>query len=286
MTKRGLFVGLATLDLIYLTDRLPHSNEKQVAQDALMTAGGPACNAAVTFSALGHRATLLAHLGQHPLAQLICRDMIDHQIMVQDLSPQSDVSPVVSSILVTATTGDRAVISRNAVNQQVDAEQVPDDILDGIDVVLIDGHQMAVGEVVSHQAHQRGIPIVVDAGSWKPNFERVLAQATYVICSAHFSPPCCQSCADVVNFLRALGVLNIAITYGADPVQYWQGNRAGLISVPRISVVDTLGAGDIFHGAFCSFILQTDFVSALKQAVNVASRSCQFFGPRAWFKPI
>ncbi len=55
-----------------------------------------------------------------------------------------------------------------------------------------------------------------------------------------------------------------------------------MVAVPQINPVDTLGAGDIFHGAFCYYILQRDFPSALAAASQVAARSCEFFGTRSW----
>jgi sugar/nucleoside kinase (ribokinase family) len=51
-----------------------------------------------------------------------------------------------------------------------------------------------------------------------------------------------------------------------------------------IKAVDTLGAGDIFHGAFCHYILQQDFPTALSNAAKVAARSCESFGTRLFFK--
>jgi len=48
--------------------------------------------------------------------------------------------------------------------------------------------------------------------------------------------------------------------------------------------VDTLGAGDIFHGAFCHFILQESWEDALGKAAEVASHSCRYFGTREWMK--
>jgi sugar/nucleoside kinase (ribokinase family) len=61
-------------------------------------------------------------------------------------------------------------------------------------------------------------------------------------------------------------------------------NKTGTINVPTIEAVDTLGAGDIFHGAFCHYILQETFTDALKQAANIAANSCQFFGTRRWMQ--
>ncbi|MGB6013601.1 MAG: PfkB family carbohydrate kinase, partial [Nodosilinea sp.] len=67
----GLFVGLITLDCIYRVSHVPSSDEKIVAEDSLLVAGGPATNAAIAFAALGNHATVVGALGQHPLAELI-----------------------------------------------------------------------------------------------------------------------------------------------------------------------------------------------------------------------
>ena len=62
----GLFVGLVTLDLVQRVDKAPGPNEKVVAFAADIAAGGPATNAAVTFAALGGRATLVTSRGPVP----------------------------------------------------------------------------------------------------------------------------------------------------------------------------------------------------------------------------
>jgi sugar/nucleoside kinase (ribokinase family) len=45
-----------------------------------------------------------------------------------------------------------------------------------------------------------------------------------------------------------------------------------------------MGAGDIFHGAFCHYILQESFPDAIASAAKIASHSCQFFGTRRWMQ--
>ena len=241
----GLFVGLTTLDCIYQVSRLPASDEKMVAE------------------ALGNRATLVAALGQHPLATLIQTDLATLGVAVVDLTPQCQAPPPLSTILVTASTGDRAVVSRNAVGRQADPPAALGTLLgttdNTLDVVLIDGHQMAVGLAIATAAQQRRIPVVIDAGSWKPGFEAVLPLATS-------------------------GIPEVAITQGAGPIQYCDRGQSGSLPSPLVTVKDTLGAGDIFHGAFCHYRLQAPFIAALGQAAQVAARSCQHFGPRAWIQ--
>ncbi|MBC7969726.1 MAG: sugar kinase [Verrucomicrobia bacterium] len=281
---RGLFVGLVTLDLIYLVDRPPTDNEKIVASDYTVAAGGPATNAAVAFSYLGNQAIVLGMLGAHPMIQLILADLQQCGVTLADLAPDRPDSPPVSSIMVTKQTGERAVVSLNAAKTQAIADSIPAHSLQDVAVVLIDGHQMAVGRAIAVQARSQNILIVVDGGSWKPGFETVLPFADYVICSANFQPPNCQSADDVAAYLLQLGIPHVAITQGQQPILYWTAAQAGHIDVPVVNAIDTLGAGDIFHGAFCHAILQEDFREALAIAARVAAQSCQHFGTRRWME--
>jgi sugar/nucleoside kinase (ribokinase family) len=282
MTQSGLFVGLVTLDLLYLTEELPDRNQKIVALDYTLAAGGPATNAAVTFSHLGGLAKLLGGVGNHPIRQLVIADLEQWGVSLIDLDPsRSDPLPT-SSILVTQATGERAVVSLNAVKAQVAIDRIPSDALQGVEVVLIDGHQMEVGLAIAQQAKAQQIPIVVDGGSWKPGFERLLPEVDYAICSANFRPPGCQTPAEVLNYLNALHIPQIAITQGEQPIYYQTNEHSGVIPVPCIQPVDTLGAGDVFHGAFCHYILQTSFQTALARAAQIAAHACQFFGTRQW----
>ncbi len=279
----GLFIGLTTLDLIYQSTVLPEPNQKLVASDYTISAGGPATNAAVAFSDLGNQATVLSSIGCHPIAHLILTDLQQWGVNTIDLTPDRSKPPPVSSIIVTET-GDRAVISINAVKTQAVPSQIPTEILTGVDIVLIDGHQMAVGRTLVQQAKNQGIPVAIDGGSWKPDFETVLPFVDYAICSANFHPPGCQTNQDAIAYLQHHSVSQIAITQGEQPIEYWCQKQAGQVSVPRVRAIDTLGAGDIFHGAFCHFILQMPFVEALAEAAQVAARSCQSFGTRQWME--
>ena len=283
-TYHGLFVGLVTLDLVYLATAAPRNNQKIVALDYTVTAGGPATNAAVTFSRLGNQASLLGVVGAHPIKNLILADLESHGVITRDLEPTTTQPPPVSSIIVTQATGERAVVSINAVKTQATSDRIPANILQGVDIVLIDGHQMAIGQAIAKLASINNIPVVIDGGSWKPGFESVLPFVDYAICSANFLPPNCNSATDVFANLAAAGIPHIAITQGEKPIQCLSHGTMSAIEVPEINPVDTLGAGDIFHGAFCHYILQENFTEALTAAAKIAAYSCQFFGTRRWIE--
>lgn len=292
MSRQGLFVGLVTLDIVYLAADLPDKNQKIVASDYTVAAGGPATNAAVTFSHLGNGATLLGVVGAHPMTQLIRADLAGYGVAIIDLDPTQSEPPPVSSIIVTGATGDRAVISLNAVKSQVPGNSLSlfppfsqggsEGGLQDVDIVLIDGHQRSAGQEIARLAKSNNIPVVVDGGSWKPGFENLLPFVDYAICSANFYPPGCHSSEEVFSYLSNIGIPHIAITHGEKPIQYLSDGDIRWVEVPKISAVDTLAAGDVFHGAFCHYILQSNFADALAAASKVAAHSCQFFGTRRW----
>ena len=282
MPYQGLFIGATTLDLIYKSDRPLPKNKKVVAKDYLTAAGGPATNAAVAFSYFNNRAKLLSVIGQHPISELIKSDLNDCAVEIIDLAAQRTESPPISSIVVTANTGERAVISTPTADR--DARPISESISDSIDIILIDGHQIEASLALAEMAGDRNIPVVMDGGSWKLGLDLVIPLVDYAICSANFYPPGCYDYNDVFNFLQDKGVPNIAITNGERPIQYLNRGEISTLSVSRVDTVDTLGAGDIFHGAFCHYILSSDFPTALSLAAKTASKSCQFFGTRSWLK--
>jgi sugar/nucleoside kinase (ribokinase family) len=98
-------------------------------------------------------------------------------------------------------------------------------------------------------------------------------------------PPGCSSRDEVIQFLKNCGVANIAITNGSAPIEFLFGQSSGSIRVPEVDVVDTMGAGDILHGAYCHFAaMGRDFVDSLTQAAQIASESCRYAGTREWMK--
>ena len=275
-------MGLATLDLVYLAGKPPGENQKVVASDCTIAAGGPAANAAVTFSYLGNAAVWAGVLGTHAIAQLIRADLAEYNVSIIDLEPGRSHSPPVSSIIVTEATGDRAVVSINATKSQVDRQAINQDILTSVNIVLLDGHQIAASKEIAQLAYSKNIPILLDGGSWKPGLEEILPFIEWAVCSDNFYPPNCYNSEQVFAYLSAAGISHIAITRGEKSILYLSNGTYSSIEVPQIQATDTLGAGDIFHGAFCHYILQNNFTDTLTAAAKIASHSCNKFGTRGW----
>lgn len=289
LMPRALFVGLTTLDLIYRVERLPTANEKIVAEQQLIAAGGPAANAAVTFAHMGGSASLLTAIGAGIPAEVAAAELASHGIDIHDAAPgQPDILPV-SSIMVTADTGDRAVISRNAGRHDVDPPGELATLLSGVDLVEVDGHHPRLALAAVEAARTCGLPVLLDAGSWKPVTSELLPLCDLVLASTDFRPPGLSGdSTDVLDYLIDAGVRFAAVSRGASPI-LWRTcvDRGEVLTVSLSgSVVDTLGAGDVLHGAFAYAAAadprQERLPDALRLAAEIASASCGMFGTRAW----
>src|ERR1700759_5171580 len=102
----GLFVGLATIDVIYTVDDVPRRNQKISVPEQLIVPGGPATNATATFAFLGGRAGVVSAVGAHPMASVIREDLSRFGIRLHDQAKGRREPPPVSSAMVQRETGE------------------------------------------------------------------------------------------------------------------------------------------------------------------------------------
>ncbi|MFB8001532.1 PfkB family carbohydrate kinase [Nocardia sp. NPDC056000] len=282
----ALFVGLTTVDLAYGLESYPHEDSKTVAVDQFLGAGGPAANAAVAYALLsGESPELVTGLGTHPLADVARNDLVEHGVTVIDATPGSRHQPPVSSILVARKAQSRTIVSLDASRISASFDNRLAAGVATAKVVLVDGHYPELALGIAREANRAGVPVILDAGRWKESHLSILPLVDAAIVSSAFEPPDLHTDAasDIAEYVRSFGPKQVAITCGADPIRYFRGAHSAEIAVHNAGAIDTLGAGDIFHGAYCYYSAQGyDFAEALECAAKIATLSCQYFGTRQW----
>jgi sugar/nucleoside kinase (ribokinase family) len=291
-----LACGVAVLDVQQTVDRLPGPDEKLVANDLLVASGGPAANAAVTAAALGVGARLITRIGDSPLGTLIRADLAAHGVDVVDRAGPLD-QPAVSTVLVTRGTGQRAVVSVNASQHSAtlpdggpDATDWAATLVQGVDAILVDGHHLDLALPLAEAARAAGIPVLLDGGSWKPGLERLLALVDIALISAVLRVPADLGGSgrpgdDVLAAVRALGPPVVARSRGPLPIDVLTSADRTEVTVPHVEVVDTLGAGDVLHGALSAWLAVRgtgDLHDGLAWAARIAADSCTAAGARGW----
>jgi sugar/nucleoside kinase (ribokinase family) len=280
----GVFVGLATLDVIHRIAKAPAVNEKITSTAQFVAAGGPAANAAVTFAGLGGDAILVTALGDDPVADLIRADLAAYGVRVVDAAAGDRRAVPVSAVSVVESTGDRSVVSLDAVNSDASPPARLGEVIKDADVVLVDGHHPLMAHAAARHAAARAVTLVVDAGRWKPVMADIIPDVTDMVCSNDFRMPGSDSPESSAAALVRSGVRTVVTTHGGDPVQWWMGGSAGAVPVPPVTVVDTLGAGDAFHGAYAYFsaLSAGALGERIDRSARVAALRCSVVGPRAW----
>jgi sugar/nucleoside kinase (ribokinase family) len=276
-------VGLVTLDLHQVVDRVPGPNEKTVAESASLEFGGPAANAAATAALLGADATLVTSCGDGPVARLVAEGLADVGVGIVDLAAAPGSDPAVSSVLVDRRTGDRAVVSTNAAGREIDAGRAAAAVA-GAGCLLVDGHHLPAAIAAAEAARAQEVVVVLDGGSWKAGTDALLPLVDVALLSADFHRPDGR---DAARAALDAGCSVVAISHGPGPLALHTAVGRAEIGVPWVRVVDTLGAGDVLHGA-AAYALASgadpvgDATRILGLAVALASLSCEHRGARGW----
>jgi len=279
---RGLFVGLTTVDIQYYVEQFPEPNIKIKSEAPSILIGGPATNAAVAFSALNGGAHLATAVGDNAFTSLVKSDFNTNNIILNDIAENQNISPVLASV-ITSLNGDRTILTHNPT--EVNANLKVSELFETVkpQVVMLDGFNPGFSVECAATAKEKGIPVVIDCGSWKPQYSEILKYTDIVICSADFYPPACDSPQQVFSYLKNYGIKYSAISRGEKSILFQENENKGEIRVDEVKVVDTLGAGDFLHGAFCYYWLENfSFEKALKMASEIAGFSCRFRGTRSW----
>ncbi|MDO5495761.1 MAG: PfkB family carbohydrate kinase [bacterium] len=270
---RVVCCGLTTLDLTYVVDEMPRADQKVTARSIRTEVGGPAANAARTALALGAEVRLVTALGSSPFADLARQGL--EGIEVEDLAASEFEVPI-SSVVVDSQ-GQRQVVSRNAAGL---TRTTPPRSVRGADAVLVDGHLMEAQIRVAREAQRYGVTVLFDGGSYKPGTEDLASLVDIAAVSADFTFP---RGGDTLRRLLDLGADLALQTRGARPIVVESVRGRKWVPVPQVEVVDTLGAGDVFHGALTVAFARGDRpLDAVEFASGIAARSVQAPGALGW----
>jgi sugar/nucleoside kinase (ribokinase family) len=288
--KIGLFLGLTTVDLLFALPVYPIEDSKSVASEFLAAAGGPATNAAVVFAALGGQARLVSSLPDEGVGNIARADLRAHGVEHHPLRMDQPAPEVLSAIAVSGANGSRTILTTPSLHSDaplaLNAGRLPELIV-GCDVLMLDGHQVTLAAEAARLARAGNVPVVLDGDIYRAGVEELLPLVDAVIFGKTFEMPGCAGPQAIIDRMLSAGARHVAATQGGDPILFASEGRAGTIPVAAVTCLDTLAAGDFFHGAFCfDFCVSGDFETALRFASRIATRSVETWGPREWLKSL
>jgi sulfofructose kinase len=277
-----LCAGGAVQDIIMRVDEFPAPGGKVQASEFLITSGGQAGNAAVAVARLGAQCSYIGALGDRD-------DEVANTIVKTFAGEGIDVSRAVrvpgarssASLILIDKTGEKMIATRRDTGL---ANAVPGDAkaaVAGIDAVLLDNRYATLTLPIGQAAQARGIPRVLDLDKPSPSSDPLVIGSTHVISSAEAMRES-TGLKDYGAALKKFGEVYkgfLAVTDGPAGVYWLDDGEVRHMDAFKVDAVDTLGAGDTFHGAFTYWLVETgNVVASMRFAAAAAAIKCQRFG--------
>lgn len=270
-----LCIGQSGYDIIFcVPGRIPENIKLRVTEK-LEIPGGPATCAAALTGKWGLPTYLVSRVGDDIFADAILQKLRDFQVNTDYVQKRPGAE---SSISLVIRHRDNA--NRTAFNYPGTLVDVELPLPEHYDVILTDGHELASSLEAIRRAPQ--VPSVLDAGSVRDSTLLLAKKVTYLVCSEVFAGTYCKEAIGLddidklgsqIASLRTMAPY-VAITLGEQGLVYEEGGHLYHMPAYTVDSVDTLGAGDIFHGSFAYGIHEKmSFPDALQLASAAAALS-------------
>ena len=277
-----LCVGIPVRDLIYRIKDLPGRGEKVRADHFEELAGGNALNAAIGIVRLGGRALFSGPMGDaaETSSQYMFEQLAKEGIDANVVHMAGIVTPV-SNVMIDPS-GERTVVTYR--DPKLWNVKLPDtnELLAGCAAVLTENRCAGFATDLCVEASRRKIPVVLDADVVMSMREGLLTAASHIIFSAE-ALSATAGTANLEDALRRIAEQTksfLAVTRGAQGMMWLdEAGRAQVMPTFPVHTVDTLGAGDVFHGAFALAITEgRSIADAMRFASAAAALKCTRFG--------
>lgn len=269
----GVFcLGVAVLDFVFDCDEIPDKATKYRANNASKVVGGGAANAAIAVSKLGGKAVLASRLGDDPVADLISSALASEGVDVSAVHRTNGGLSSYSSIVVDPK-GERQIVNfrGDGLTNETDWIELPNDTKS----VLADTRWPAGMATALALARKAGIPAIVDVDT--PLDDCDFSDATHLA----FARPALTELTgqdDIATALKEAATQFgawVCVTDGANGCHALLSGTTVHIPAPAITAIDTLGAGDVWHGAFALALADgLDEISACRFANVAAGLKC------------
>ena len=242
----ALFIGHTYIDVTLITDALPTGDDKTVAEKFAVSFGGNAVTAAFCCAKLGIKPDLLCTMADdwlgHMFVDMARRYAIPlHARKVRD----SSLSFIIPK------DGKRAIVR---CRDDKFLHPFPLLSLDHCRAIHLDGHLPDAAIHFARSGREAGILTSLDGGGMRENTLELLKWIDVAVVAERLCEQMDFAPHEMLNFLKSRGCTVGAVTMGERGI-LWYERGSGIktmpaLSIPKEQVIDTNGAGDVFHGAY------------------------------------
>jgi sulfofructose kinase len=250
-------VGLNATDTLIPLATYPERGSKMEYRSETVLPGGQVASTVVACQHWGLKTRYVGKLGDDAAATLHHQAFACEGVETKVVTVPGGVSP--QSLILVDGSGERTVLNRRDDRLVLRPEELEQRWIVNARALHVDGHDTAAATLAASWAREAGIPVVADLDEQYPGVEALLHKIDYLIVSRDFPCKLMQE-KDLETALRAMqqryGSKLAAATLGPDGVLAWDGRGFHYRPAFEVPVVDTTGAGDIFHAGFIFGLLQ------------------------------
>jgi sulfofructose kinase len=277
-------IGLNATDTLILLPKFPAYAGKEPFRTEILSPGGQVASAMVSCARLGLRVKYIGTCGDDLRGTIQMQSLRDSGIDISDVRVIPDCPNQTAYILVDESTGERTVLWQRSDCLRLDPDFIRPEMITAARMLHIDGHDTAAVGRAARIARDAGIPVTADVDTVYRGFERVLPCVDYLVTSSEF-PSRWTGVGDpfqaLVTIQEEYGMRVAAMTLGAHGAIARMDGRFHYSPAYVVNCVDTTGAGDVFHGAFCYGILQGwNIADTLTFSNALAALNCTALGAR------
>jgi len=277
-------LGYSAVDYLGVVPHMPEMDTKLEIECFTRQGGGVTATAMVAAARLGAATAFVGAVGDDDLGDFTVRELDREGVDTSQVVRVPGASSQFSFIMVHKSTGKRTILWTRSNVPPLDPAALDRDFIASCKVLHIDRHEVGAAIQAAHWAHEAGAIVVMDAGTYAPEVDDLLPHADVLITSHAFATDLTGE-PDPAQSVRALlmGRRIAGVTCG-DKGSWFATRDGDEFRVPafEVDVVDTTGAGDVFHGAF-SFGLARRWNArqCARFASAVAALKCTKLGGRA-----
>lgn len=275
-----LCAGIAVEDFLFKVEQFPAPGTKMRADDLVVTTGGCAANAAVAVARLGGTARFAGPVGSDDASRRFVEALTRMGVESSGALRVEGGSIPVSGIFIDSA-GEKMVATLHG--RGLDHAEPPDaaTLVADIDVLLVDNRFPKFVLPLCRAAVARGIPVVLDIDKATQFGDPLFATASHCIFSSEAllaTTGLTDAAAALLQMVPAIPGF-LAVTNGPDDVLWIEHGRLQRMPVFKVEAVDTLGAGDAFHGGFALLLAEgRGPVDAMRFGAAAAALKCTRFG--------
>ncbi len=277
-------VGLNATDTMILIPHFPAYGGKVPFIGEVMSPGGQVATAVVCCAKLGLRTKYIGTIGDDERGRIQWESLQGTGVNLDHVQRRENTPNQSAYILIDQTTGERTVFWSRPEGLRIDPDEITPEQIACAGLLHIDGHDTPAVAHAARIARQHGIPVTVDVDTIYKGFEDVLPNVDYLITSSEFperwtgeSDPCKA----LALLQETYGMRVAAMTLGAHGALARVGGRFCYSPAFVVNCLDTTGAGDVFHGAFCYSVVKGFSIGETLEFSNaMAALNCTALGAR------